>query len=53
MKILDPATVAVARTARQHEPTPLWPDTVEERFRRQLRVLDVETAVFDHDTAWS
>jgi len=35
------------------ESTPEWTDEHEERLQRDLRRLDVETAVFEHDTDWS
>lgn len=34
------------------EVTVVWTEETEEEFRRELRRLDVETAVFDHDTTW-
>ena len=35
------------------ETTPEWTAEHQEQYERQLRRLDVQTAVADHDTDWS
>lgn len=34
------------------EPTPEWTEEHQAEYERQLKRLDVMTAVFEHDTAW-
>lgn len=55
MKRLHPLSDDVTPPPAQvaAETTPEWTVEHQEQLDRQLRRLDVHTAVFDHDTDWS
>jgi hypothetical protein len=52
LQLHDPAKMPLSRTAMKAEEPVLWCD-LDAGFKQQLRRLDVETAIFDHDTTWT
>ena len=47
-----PMSAFVFAREMAEEPTPEWTEDHQAEYERQLKRLDVTTAVFDHDTTW-